>query len=532
MRYVACRRKGSLAAQHSKTHLSRRFEDQVCIGRGALGTVVAKSGSGISANSSEGSTYSINLAEPEHPRALNWLILSFAPSCLVERTWRFAMPVLLANCTMAILPVALVGVFNHAGMILGGPLLGRWIDRVPRRVGLLTCLIFQNVGILCTGLLLWVWMNARSAAAVAPSGFLLLTDPIFLAIAICNTVEVVSAMGSDTAYEKDWVACLAGSERPEALARANSLLRQIDMASELAGPLIFVIVLDAAGVATTSLAAGIGLLAFLPLKLISVMRCVALAGPVLNRNPQEGHQSTVQDRNPMIQLKYQAKLYASIPTLRASFAWVLQGMSLFAPEGLLAAFLIKDGFSSMSVGLFRTACAVLGICGTLVSPHLIASKGLLWCGNSALRFQAACIIGAALCFSIHTSMGVDITGRLPIWLMLILVTVSKAAMWMYDIVAAQLFQTYVPNNIAATVGIMELTSLSLVHILLMSVSTMCGEVLLPVVLLSVIGVGMGAQVFSGLSLENSRSVRGHALDPRSKGPAVSLDPSSSSDQVN
>jgi len=448
--------------------------------------------------------------EAEHPRALNWMIMSFTASCVVERTWRFALPILLAKTTMAVFPIALMGVFSHAGMLVGGPLLGRWMDRAPRGLGLLVCLVAQNLGILCSGVLLWIWMLGHdvNGAVVSASGWGLLADPIFIAMALCNIVEVLSAMGSDTAYEKDWVACLAGPRRPVALARANSLLRLLDMSTELLGPLTFVLILDATGVKHTTLITGIGLLLFLPFKILSVLRCVALAGPVLDRVPTDGSPSSAGQSNPVAQLRLQSNLYASIPTFRASIAWVLQGMSVLSPEGLLAAFLIKEGFSGLNVGIFRAVCAAVGIVGILVSPRLIASRGLLWCGNSSLRFQAACVAGAAACFVMHCAFGAELASRLPIWTMLSLVSASKGAMWMYDIVAAQLFQSYVPNAIAATAGIMELTCLSFVDVLVMGVSTLCGEFFLPVVLLSVIGVGASAHVFSGLTFEKLEASQG------------------------
>ena len=141
-------------------------------------------------------------ATPTHPRALRGLYIMYLCACLVERTWRFALPLVLAFVDGGYQAIAVLGFVSPLACSLLGPAVGRTLDRVYRPYGLGVMVALQGVAIIASGL---VVLTAASNPVTA-----IADGPLFAALLLLSMVERLTAIASELAIERDWVTQLSG----------------------------------------------------------------------------------------------------------------------------------------------------------------------------------------------------------------------------------------------------------------------------------------------------------------------------------
>ncbi|CAI0551726.1 unnamed protein product [Linum tenue] len=125
-------------------------------------------------------------ATPAHPAGLYAFYANVVTGNVVERLWEFTWPSTIALLFPSLLPVAVMGFFAKSTLLVGGPLLGNFLDYYPR-------------------------------------------VPAYISL---NVIQ------------------LAGISKPIALAQANAVLSRIDMLAEIAGASMFGVLLSKYGPVT------------------------------------------------------------------------------------------------------------------------------------------------------------------------------------------------------------------------------------------------------------------------------------------
>jgi hypothetical protein len=68
---------------------------------------------------------------------------TFVSNCMMERVWRFGLPLLLAQLHNSLLPVAVVSFVGQFVIFAAGPWVGALMDSMPRVVAFNTLCILQ-----------------------------------------------------------------------------------------------------------------------------------------------------------------------------------------------------------------------------------------------------------------------------------------------------------------------------------------------------------------------------------------------------
>ncbi|KAH9575304.1 hypothetical protein CY35_01G105300 [Sphagnum magellanicum] len=422
-------------------------------------------------------------ATPAHPDGLYAMYPTFVSNCMMERVWRFGLPLLLAQLHKSLLPVAIVSFVGQFVIFAAGPWVGALMDSMPRVVAFNTLCILQTGAMLTSaGVTIYALSGAASTASTAT---MLLLKPWFLVLIVAAAIERLTGLASGVAFERDWVVLLAGANRPIALANANAILRRVELVCEIAGPFAFGLLLSKYDPKLcVKLAAG-AMVVTLPVLLFLVHLTDKSSKGALQR-PK--HVSTWDGKaihsSSHIQLPEAIgegglhavmrgwKQYLSQPVLPASLAYVLLYFNaVLAPGGLMTTYLSQQGIDPSMIGLFRGMCAVMGFIATFLSASIISKLGVLKAGASALVFQASVLAMAVL---VYLSNPLGHQGSLVVFLFLIVI--SRLGYWAYDMVDAQIFQTAIPAAQANLVGTTEVSLASLAELVMLGVAIVANDV--------------------------------------------------------
>lgn len=129
-----------------------------------------------------------------------YLLYMFA--CLVERTWRFALPLVLAYIPGGYQAIAVLGFSSPLACSLLGPAAGRMLDTVYRPYGLGIMVALQGFAIIASGVTV--------LATVANPAIAFIDSPLFGILIALSMLERLAAISSELAIERDWVSQLAG----------------------------------------------------------------------------------------------------------------------------------------------------------------------------------------------------------------------------------------------------------------------------------------------------------------------------------
>lgn len=201
---------------------------------------------------------------PLYPIAIKGLYLMYFCACLVERTWRFALPLVLAFVDGGYHAIAVLGFVSPLACSLLGPAVGRILDRMYRPYGLSITVTLQGIAILASGLV--VLAAANNPALTFSQG------PLFIALMILSMIERLTAISSELAIERDWVTQLSGKDNSGALAMSNAILRRSDLTCELIGSLAFGWLYSTAGVSIAVSSAVLLSVVFLPIQLYCIYK--------------------------------------------------------------------------------------------------------------------------------------------------------------------------------------------------------------------------------------------------------------------
>ncbi|EOY11673.1 Iron-regulated protein 3 isoform 4 [Theobroma cacao] len=289
-------------------------------------------------------------ATPAHPEGLYAFYASCLAGNLVEQLWNFAWPSAIALLHPSLLPVAVMGFFTKLVIIVGGPLVGKLMDHSPR----VPSYIFLNV-VQAAAQLLSASMIIHAHMVSPASASSVLRHPWFAVLVLAGAIERLSGVALGVAMERDWVVLLAGINRPIALAQANAVLNRINLLCEIAGTLLFGILLSkydpvtclkfAAGLMMGSLPVMISL-TWLTNKLSTGVLDRARCSQSCCRTSDEGQLPDADNfvNTGLEAIKLGWREYIQQPVLPASLAYVLLYLNVvLTPGSLMTAFLTQRG---------------------------------------------------------------------------------------------------------------------------------------------------------------------------------------------
>lgn len=317
-------------------------------------------------------------AKPIHPAAMRGLYVVYIAACLVERTWRFALPLVLSYINGGYRAIAVLGFVSPLFVSLLGPIVGSFLDKIYRPYGLGLMLTLQDIAIIASGVV--VILSATTPGASLANG------PLFSALLALSGVERLTAVLSELAIERDWVTQLSGRDNDIALATSNAILRRGDLVCEAIGAMAFGWLYSCSGlvaaVAVTVILAAVAV----PLQLYFILFIAKRAPDAMVHGRGEATTAPIKPptwkqllnvRKDMVSKTSKAKRpirhhmikhYASFldgwktyfrqPILFSSLTFVLLFLNVaLSPGGLITAFLTSKGLDGKGMAMFRGGCA-------------------------------------------------------------------------------------------------------------------------------------------------------------------------------
>ncbi|KAL4440206.1 hypothetical protein ABPG75_003207 [Micractinium tetrahymenae] len=454
-----------------------------------------------------------------HPEALVSLYSMYFCACILERTWRFGLPLVLAFIPGGFQAIAILGFVAPLACTLAGPAMGRLLDRVYRPLGLGAMLAVQDLCIL---------LSCGALAAAARTGAPLASTPLFPLMVGLAMLEKLSSISSELAIERDWVTQLAGKQNVGALARSNAYLRRTDLLCELIGAVIFGWVYSKGGLPASMAFTAVMAAVAAPLQLLFIRRIARLAPSAMlhgrsepgaawarlpswhafleNARLRRVHEAEAETRRAPLLDRARAQLAHSLdgwrsyfrqPILPSSLTFVMLFFNVvLSPGGLITAFLTLWGMDSNAMAIFRGGCATCGFLGTLVGKRLIQTLGLLRAGAAALTIQATLLAAATALYSSFLSGPPELgpsggllalgAGAGPGWPMVgsvalpvvafaALVVMSRIGAWSYDMVNSQLFQQTVAPREIASASSAEMALCSFSELLMLGIAALSAD---------------------------------------------------------
>ncbi|XP_010551010.1 PREDICTED: solute carrier family 40 member 3, chloroplastic [Tarenaya hassleriana] len=433
-------------------------------------------------------------ATPAHPEGLYVLYASCLVGNLVEQLWNFAWPSAIALLHPSLLPVAAIGFFTKVAIIFGGPVVGKFMDHSPRVPTYISLNVVQATAqVLSAGMIIHAYTTPSASASS------LLLRPWFSVLVLAGAVDRLCGIASGVAIERDWVVLLAGINRPIALAQANAVLNRIDLLCEIAGTMLFGILLSKYDPVTCLKFAAFLMIGSLPIMTCLIWLTNKLSSGVLDRPKcsksccDEGTLSDVLSifNNGMEAIKLGWKEYIQQPVLPASLAYVLLYFNIvLTPGSLMTAFLTQRGVNPSVIGGFSGLCAFMGVAATFLSANLVKRFGILKAGAVGLFFQASLLVVAV---AVYWSS--SLSNRSPLLFFLSMIVLSRLGHMSYDVVGAQILQTGIPSSKANLIGATEISVASLAESVMLGVAIVANDAshfgfLAVLSLMSVVGATM------------------------------------------
>ncbi|XP_064954694.1 solute carrier family 40 member 2, chloroplastic-like isoform X4 [Musa acuminata AAA Group] len=404
---------------------------------------------------------------------------SFLAGNLSEHVWNFTWPAAVAMLHPSLLPVAVVSFFSKFAILGGGPLIGIFMDSLPRIPSYHCLNLIQTVGQLLSAAMIMYALDTVRHSSVSS----LLLQPWFLVLLAATATERLASLALGVTMERDWIVLLAGTNRPIALAQANAINSRVDLLCEVAGASLFGFLLSKYKLATCIKLSCALTLFTLPVLIVLGQLINRLSSGVLDRSmsPQTCDKPltafTLLDLRKIVEIgltaiRYGWMEYKHQPVLPASVAYVLLCLNIaLAPGAMMTAFLIHHGIAPSVIGAFGGLSALMGVGATFISANLVRKLGILKAGAAGLILQSLLLtIAVAVCWSGSISM----PG--PLHLFLSLIVLSRLGHMSYSIASIQILQTGVPAAKANLVGITEMSIASLAELVMLAVAIIAANV--------------------------------------------------------
>lgn len=305
-----------------------------------------------------------------------------------DRMWEFAVPILFMEIFVdTLLPSACFSLVMYATCLLAIPWVGRQLDAANRWKAMQFAIILENANIIASTMLLGSILLITNADGLHKPEWTWPLTLLFIGTLVCGGVGQVLSEAQTLGIERDWVVIIAqssGEDRSSALASLNTILRRIDLACKLLGPLAFGVIMDFAGHdPTTRAMIGASTVAIwnalsTPLEYFMTQDIYKLVPELATKedpdapgDKEQRQQATTADGKSTLS-RYAAmwRSYSQHPVFLLSFSYCALYMTILDNGSLNTAYLKWRGVPDSLLGLSRGAGAVFGLLGTMLFPYL------------------------------------------------------------------------------------------------------------------------------------------------------------------
>jgi hypothetical protein len=349
-------------------------------------------------------------------------VLTEATSTQGDRMWEFAVPILFMEIFVdTLLPSAFFSLVMYATCLVAIPSVGRQLDAANRWKAMRLAIVLENATIIASTGLLGAMLLLTDADGLHKPEWTWTLTLLFVGTLVCGGVGQVLSEAQTLGIERDWVVIIAqssGVERSTALAGLNTILRRIDLACKLLGPLAFGIIMDFAGRdPTTRAMIGASTVAIwnglsTPLEYFMTRDIYKLVPGLATKEEEElGSPGDEEQRqaakSTLSRYTEMWRNYTKHPVFLLSFSYCSLYMTVLDNGSLNTAYLKWRGVPDSLLGSSRGAGAVFGLLGTVLFPYLrrsiprlervaVLSIWLFWLSNRACRTTSCCAAWSVL----------------------------------------------------------------------------------------------------------------------------------------
>ncbi|KAK0725504.1 Ferroporti-1 [Lasiosphaeris hirsuta] len=350
-----------------------------------------------------------------------------------------------------LLPMSVYALLRSAAAILFAQAVGSWIDQGDRLAVVRVSIVGQRVSVALSCALFWA-LEARKGRL---SG--MVQHGLFVIAVLLACVEKLCSMMNLISVERDWVVVITEGDG-NARRTLNARMRRIDLLCKLLGPLA----ISAIALASVQVAiwATLGMsLTAVAVEYVFIAQVYKMA-PGLQRPTGVPPEVTVSSGSRLGITAYQVlpisslPFYFNHPAFLPSFALSLLYLTILSFSGQMITYLISVGYTSLHVGLARTASTVFELSATWLAPRLMGRIGVIRAGIWSLSWQMIWLAAATFWFfsdfhGMGTNTVISATG------LALGVALSRAGLWGYDLSAQNIVQDEVEMDHRGTFSTVE-----------------------------------------------------------------------------
>ncbi|KAL4222197.1 hypothetical protein ACF0H5_018234 [Mactra antiquata] len=329
-----------------------------------------------------------------------YVYISHFLSAWGDRMWQFGVGLFLVIIAPeSLLLTAVYGFVTGAAILLFGPMVGDWVDRMARLQAARISLIVQNLSIALCAIIIYIVIiyKYEIETALVDQWLLNICFGIIILVAV---IAQLASTGNTIAVEKDWIVEICGDDR-DLLAKTSAILKSIDLVTNIVAPI-------ATGQIMAYASTEIGALFIGGWNVVSVfveyylLWKVYIEVPALRAKKDfcriEEKDKTDLDSGKCI--RCMDKLLSGIVTLLRGWKTYMKYDISFAGLGLATVYMTVLGFDNITVGFAYTqgiresimgglmaAGALVGILGSFIYPLMRKKIGIKYTGIFGLSFQ-------------------------------------------------------------------------------------------------------------------------------------------------
>ncbi|CAL4068552.1 unnamed protein product [Meganyctiphanes norvegica] len=317
-----------------------------------------------------------------------------------DRMWMFAGGIFLMEVTPGSLRLAAIyGAALALTVIIGGAPIGRWVDRTSRLTAARLSLLVQNI-MVCACAAILILITTRRSWFTIWDGWALVIAEIAVILTAC--LAQIGTLGTRLSIEKDWIIVICGKNEKK-LANMNSVLRTVDLSTEVLAPVLV-------GTVMTFFGLAMGGIVIASWNVGSLIAEYSLLFNLYNGNADLQAKKTFvteevsSPKGSKIQL-FVSRVksacdawhsYMSHPVRNAGFSLALMFITVLAFDNYSRAYVYESGVTESILGGLTAVASFSGMIGSIVFPYLrkhvgISKTGLIGFGWQTLTLSL-CIV--------------------------------------------------------------------------------------------------------------------------------------------
>lgn len=311
-----------------------------------------------------------------------------------DQAWDFAVPLALVAVFPANLEVvALYYLLVRCAHMLLVARVCAWMDRWNRLRAIRLGIGVQTVGVILAVGGIHALLGAAGAGVWA-------SPESAMAFGLVLLAGLLASLGSsmmDIAVSQDWIPTIVPADE---LAAVNSRLRQVDLFTEVAAPVVAGLILavrtEAAPLLGFGCVAAWNIVSFVP-----EYRLLRRVYDAESHLASKAAEIAVPKATSLLRsLAGGWRDFFAQPAALSILAYAFLWMTVLSPHGvLLTAWLRTEwGLSEASVGLFRGLGAIFGLLATVAFPRVLARLGLVKATQAFIVWEAVCLVLAGVAF--------------------------------------------------------------------------------------------------------------------------------------